>query len=73
MTGIRTHVPTCEKVTKLPTELPGRLQKFIRVAYSCRAVLVFVPRQSVNESKTSTYVGVCAPLVVVLYSYSFVF
>ena len=22
--GIRTHVPTCQKVTRLPTELPGR-------------------------------------------------
>ena len=24
ITGIRTHVPTCQKVTRLPTELPGR-------------------------------------------------
>ena len=23
-TGIRTHVPTCQKVTRLPTDLPGR-------------------------------------------------
>ena len=24
VTGIRFHVPTCQKVTRLPTELPGR-------------------------------------------------
>ena len=24
VTGIRTHVPTWQKVTRLPTELPGR-------------------------------------------------
>ena len=24
VTGIRTHVPTCQKVARLPTELPGR-------------------------------------------------
>ena len=24
VTGIRTHVPTCQKVTRLPTELSGR-------------------------------------------------
>ena len=26
-TGIRTHVPTCQKVTRLPTELPGEKRK----------------------------------------------
>ena len=24
VTGIQTHVPTCQKVARLPTELPGR-------------------------------------------------
>ena len=33
MTGIRNHVPTCQKVTRLPTELPRR--PYIHVLY-CR-------------------------------------
>ena len=35
----------------------------LRVAHSSRAVLVFIHRQCVNKSKTSTEVGVCALLV----------
>ena len=42
------------------------VQNFIRVAYSCRAVFVFIHRQCANDGKTSTYVGVCASLFVVL-------
>ena len=43
------------------------VQNFIRVvlAYSCRAVFVFIHRQCVNDGKTSTYIGVCASLFVV--------
>ena len=33
------------------------------VAHSCRVGLVFIHRQCVNKSKTSTEVGVCALLV----------
>ena len=35
VTGIRTHVPTCQKVARLPTELPGR------PAYTYVCVVVF--------------------------------
>ena len=52
-----------------------RVQNLIRVPYSCRAVFLFIHRyrQCVNEGKTSTYVGVCASLLVVLKSNSFAF
>ena len=32
----------------------------LRVAHSCRSVLVFIHPQFVNKSITSIYVGVCA-------------
>ena len=35
----------------------------LRVAHSCRAVLMLIHRQRVTQSKTSTQVGVCALLV----------
>ena len=34
VTGIRTHVPTCQKLTKLPTELPWRPAWKIRLTTS---------------------------------------
>ena len=33
VTGIRTHVPTCQKVSSLPTELPGRQQYNVGETY----------------------------------------
>ena len=33
VTGIRTHVPTYQMVTRLPTELPGRPTQYCNIAY----------------------------------------
>ena len=55
-TGIRTHVPTCQKVRRLPTELPGRpvvlsriYSSSISTVYAQNPVLELVDQQkSVN-------------------------